>query len=153
MTSRAYPPPETTRSKGPILLLVGALLVMAALLPLAMLLDRGIDEDRALYLDRQAMASLQQLNISAGQEPVEGRLGPGEELELVSKVFTASEGVTVEVRRDDQVGSEGQSIFGYCVRSLGDDGAETPWLCHDLENPPAVPTGDPLADTETVSAS
>ncbi|WP_110180897.1 hypothetical protein [Nocardioides solisilvae] len=146
MNERAYPPPETTRSKGPVLLLVGALVVLGALVPAAMWLDRGIDHERVMYADRQAMASLQHLAVTAGLEPVETSLAPGETLELATKSFTASPDVTTEVRREDAVGAKGDAIPGYCVRSLGRDGERTPWLCHDAEHPPAAPAGDPLAD-------
>ena len=136
MTSRAYPPPDS-RSRGPLLVLVGALALLAALLPLAWMLDGKVDGDRPLDLDRQQMAFAQHLNLLAGGEPVTGRVGPGTSKTVGERRFSASPGVTVEVR------AEGE---GYCVRAIGDDGHETSWLCHDVKHPPAQPTGDPLAE-------
>jgi hypothetical protein len=146
MTSRAYSPPETTRSKGPLLLLVGVLVVLAALLPLAMMLDRELDHERLMYSDRQDVAWLEHLAVAAGLEPVTGTVTAGETLVFGEEEFTPSEGVTVEVRREDGEGPDGEVLPGYCVRSSNEDGEATPWLCHDSTHPPAKPTGDPLSE-------
>jgi hypothetical protein len=112
----------TTRGdRLPLLITIGVFVVMLACLPLVWMLDDDLDEDRSMYQDMLRMQTYQAAHIANDGRPVEAKVSDGESVEIGSKEFVASPGVTVVVRATDK--------NSFCVSASNDLGEKASERC------------------------
>ena len=79
---------------------IATALLFALAFPVAVALDSVLDRVKPMYADRAEMLWLQSQNVQVTGQSVPVELSPGESVEVAGESFTASPGVTVEVRAD-----------------------------------------------------
>jgi hypothetical protein len=120
---------------------IATALLFALAFPVAVLLDSVLDRVKPMYDDRAEMLWLQAQNVQVTGQSVPVELSPGESVKVAGETFTASPGVTVEVRADQPTTP--------CVRVHDEHGDVSEWACLDPEKPPVDP--DPANPAPDVS--
>jgi hypothetical protein len=113
---------------------IATALLFALAFPVAVLLDSVLDRVKPMYADRAEMLWLQSQNVKVTGQAVPVELSPGESVEVGGESFTASPGVTVQVRADRPKLP--------CVRVHDAHGDVSEWVCLDPDKPPVDPDPD-----------
>ena len=113
---------------------IGTAVLFALAFPAAVALDSALDRVKPMYADRTDMLWLQSQSVQVTGQSVPGELSDGESVEVAGETFTASPGVTVEVRADEPTLP--------CVRVRNVHGDVSEWACLDPEDPPVDPDPD-----------
>ncbi len=113
---------------------IATALLFALAFPVAVALDSVLDRVKPMYADRAEMLWLQSQNVQVTGQSVPVELSPGESVKVAGQTFTASPGVTVEVRADQPTLP--------CVRVHNEHGDVSEWACLDPDKPPVNPDPD-----------
>ena len=110
---------------------IATAVLFALALPVAVKLDSVLDRVKPMYDDRAEMLWLQSQDVQVTGKSVPVELSPGESATVAGQTFTASPGVTVEVRADEPTLP--------CVRVHNEHGDVSEWACLDPGSPPVDP--------------